>query len=204
MTLNPGSIGALGSISTLLVILERNDESLVYAKEALERDPLNLQALSAVSMAYTYLDECEEAEEIAKRALSLSSEASRFNGHVGICWALGHDDFARSIEWYEKEPLAFMGLTGLAIAHNKLGEQDKAQHYLDELIAANGESASYQYGQIYAQWGQTEKALDALEHALEIGDTGFVLLNGDKNLSSLHQEPRFIALMEIWRGSSEP
>lgn len=92
-----------------------------------------------------------------------------------------------------------MRVTGLAIAYNKLGQQEKAQHYLDELINSNGESASYQYGQIFAQWGETDKALDALEHAWDIHDTGVVLLNMDLFIDPLRDEPRFISLMEKWK-----
>lgn len=202
LVLNPGSIEALDSLSGLLVITKQAEEGLVYAMEAVERDPLNLTALRSAVIALSSLGRCEESEEIAKRALSISSSASRFRSNVGFCLASFRNDYARAIEWHEKETLNFMRGTGLAIAYNKLGQQEKAQHYLDELRKSDGDAASYQYGEIYAQWGEAEKALDALEHALEIGDAGFILLNVDKRLEPLHQEPRYKALLEIWKNPS--
>ena len=103
----------------------------------------------------------------------------------------------------KKNQLVFIRLTGLAIAYNKLGEQDKAQQTLDELIAKEGEQASYQHAQIYAQWGEPEKALDALERAWEIGDAGFILMNMDQNLDPIRDQPRFISLLEKWQDPSK-
>ena len=201
--LNPGNVDALFALTGMLAVLDKPEKALEYALEALSRDPLDLQALGAVSTAYSLLGQCEKVEEITKRALSLSCEAGRFNGRVGLCWGLYQEDHLRSAEWYEKEPLSFMKDTGLAIAYNKLGQQEKAQHYLETLVESKGDAASYQYAQIYAQWGETEKALDALEHAKEIGDTGLILMYRDKNLEPLRQEPRFIALLEFWKGSAD-
>ena len=58
---------------------------------------------------------------------------------------------------------------------------------------------AYQYGEIYAQWGETDEALDALEHAWDIGDAGVVLLNMDGFLNPLRDQPRFKVLMEKWQ-----
>ena len=201
--LNPGGIGALQSLGELLSVLDRPEEGLEYALEALLRDPLDLRALGAVTAVYSWLGQCEKAEDITKRALSLSAGASRFNGRVGQCLSLFTNDSARSIEWFEKESLGFMKNTGLAIAYHQLGDQEKAQHYLEALIEADGDAAAYQYAQIFAQWGETEKALDALEKAWEIGDAGFVLMKRDKHLVPLRQEPRYLALLEIWKGATD-
>lgn len=116
---------------------------------------------------------------------------------------LQEGDYAKAIESFNREPIDFMRLTGLAIAYNKLGQQETAQQCLDELTALEGETASYQYAQVYAQWGDAEKALDALEHAWDIGDSGVILMNMDERLDPLRAEPRFVSLLEKWRDPSK-
>jgi tetratricopeptide (TPR) repeat protein len=199
LMINPGNINALEALSGLMGVMARPLEALEFAQVALARDPLGLQALGRVSVAYTLLGKCTQAEEDAQRALKLSNEAGRFNGRIADCWLMHHDEYTKAIEWYEKEPLEFLRDTGLAIAYNKLGQQDRAQQSLDNLIELNGEDASYQYGQIYAQWGQPEKALDHLQHAWEIRDPGFILLKMDRFLDPIRDEPAFIPLMEFWQ-----
>ncbi len=199
MVLNPGDINALNAISMLMIVLGRYDEGLKYALMALERDPLELRALFNVTTAYSQMGQCAEATDVTVRALSLVPESGRFNGRLGNCWLISQGNYEKAAELYEKEPINYIRLTGLAIALNRLDQQDKAQQYLDELIDSNGERASYQYAQIYAQWGEIEKGLDALEHAWEIGDTGIVLTNMDWFLNPLRAEPRFHVLLEKWR-----
>jgi hypothetical protein len=62
------------------------------------------------------------------------------------------------------------------------------------LKAALGDTAAYQYATIYAQWGDRAKALDWLETALRLPDSGLELLKTDPLLDSLRQEPRFQAI----------
>jgi len=197
LILNPGNLDALNALSGLLTVLKRNDEALVYGMKALERDPLNLRALISVTSAYSFMGRCEDAKKVMARALSLAPDVGRFHNRLAICYSR-NGDFEKALELSAKETVGFARLTGLAIAHNKLGQQDRAQQYLQELIESYGERASYQYGQIYAQWGETEEALDALEHAWDIGDSGVVLLKMDGFLDPLRDQPRFKVLMEKW------
>ena len=159
---------------------------------------MNLRALISVTNAYSYMGRCEDAKQVTERALSLVPDASRFHQRLATCY-FRNGDFEKALGLSEKETVGFERLTGLAIGYNKLGQQDKAQHYLEELIEADGEQASYQYGQIYAQWGETDKALDALEHAWDIGDAGVVLLSMDGLLDPIRDQPRFKVLLEKWQ-----
>jgi adenylate cyclase len=203
LVLSPGHLDALSSQATLMSILKRHGEALEYALKAKARDPLHIAVQSSLSFVYSQMGRCNEAAEVVLQALSLVPEASRFHAHVGDCRYF-ENAYEKAIDLYEKEPLAFRRLTGLAVAHNKLGQQDKAQQYLDELLKADGEKASYQYAQIYAQWGETDKALDALEHAWEIGDTGFVLIYMDRYLDPIRSQPRFLALLDKWQNPTGP
>jgi len=58
----------------------------------------------------------------------------------------------------------------------------------------SGDAGGYQYAEIYAEWGETKTALDALEKAMRLRDTGLYRLRVDASLDSLRKEPRFQAV----------
>jgi TolB-like protein/Tfp pilus assembly protein PilF len=198
LQLSPGDIDALNTMSGLMGLLDRKDDALKYALEAQARDPLNLSSLNNVAIAYRGLGQCEEVAAEMQRALSLVPKASRYHGMLANCWMLHHGETEKAIGLFTNEPLDFIRLTGLAIAYDKLGDRARAQQYLDQLVASDGDDASYQYAQIYAQWGETEKALDALDRAWEIGDPGTIIVNVDSHMDPLRDQPRFVSLMEKW------
>jgi len=59
-----------------------------------------------------------------------------------------------------------------------------------------GDAASYQFAQVYSLLGDTAKALDALDRAWEILDSGLLWLKADATLDPLRNEPRFRALVQ--------
>jgi len=195
---SPGDVDVLNTMAGLMAILNRKDDALKYAREAQARDPLNFRTLFNLSMAYSSMGRCEDVAEVMQSALSLVPGASRYHGALANCWMMHRGDAEKAIGLFADEPLNFIRLTGLAIAYDKLGDRARAKQYLDELITSEGDAAAYQYAQIYAQWGETDKALDALEHAWEIGDPGLILVNADSHMEPLRDEPRFVSLMEKW------
>jgi len=62
----------------------------------------------------------------------------------------------------------------LAVAYDKLGRHADAESMLVKVKASTGDAAAYQYAEIYAQWGNTSKALESLETALRLRDPGLV------------------------------
>ena len=64
-----------------------------------------------------------------------------------------------------------------------------------KLKAAQGDDVSYQYVEIYAQWGITPKALEWLETAVRVRDPGLLQMKVDPQIDALRKEPRFQAVM---------
>jgi tetratricopeptide (TPR) repeat protein len=80
------------------------------------------------------------------------------------------------------------------VIYDKLGRHADAEAELSKLKAALGDDATYQYATIYAQWGNRAKALEWLETALRLGDSGLIFLKTDPLLDSLRKESRFKAI----------
>ena len=59
-----------------------------------------------------------------------------------------------------------------------------------------GDTTAYQYSTIYAQWGDTPKALEWLETAMRLHDPGLSLLRTDPLMDPLRNEPRYRVIEE--------
>jgi TolB-like protein/Flp pilus assembly protein TadD len=96
----------------------------------------------------------------------------------------------------ETKPEYFGSQWCLAVVYDKLGRHADAEAELAKLKAAMGESSAYQYATIYAQWGNRAKALEWLETALRLRDSGLEYLKTEPLMDPLRKEPRFQAVMQ--------
>jgi tetratricopeptide (TPR) repeat protein len=81
-----------------------------------------------------------------------------------------------------------------AIIYQKLGRQEAASAAMRRAVEKSGDSAGYQYAEIYAQWGENKAALDWLEKAMRLRDPGLSSLRADPLMDPLRKEPRFQAI----------
>jgi hypothetical protein len=82
----------------------------------------------------------------------------------------------------------------LASTYDKLGRHADAEKMLAKLRASQGESAPAAIAVIYAQWGDTSRALDYLETAFRFHDAGLEYLKASYGFDPLRKEPRFQAI----------
>src|ERR1022692_3274011 len=106
----------------------------------------------------------------------------------------GLGDLERARASCETKPDHWFSQQCLAVIYYKLGRHADAQAELAKLKAALGDNPAYQYATIYAQWGDRAKALEWLETAWRLRDSGLEYLKTDPLLNSLRQEPRFQAI----------
>jgi hypothetical protein len=80
---------------------------------------------------------------------------------------------------------------------HKLNRPADAQAELATLRASADDESdlAYQYAQIYAQWGDLEKAPNSLETADRVRDLGLIQLKLDNLMEPLRREPRFQAIL---------
>ena len=65
------------------------------------------------------------------------------------------------------------------------------------LRESTGDGAPYQYAQIYAQLGEEEEALDALQKAWDVRDPGLTTMLVDPLLDPVRNEPRFRDILRL-------
>jgi len=87
-------------------------------------------------------------------------------------------------------------LVGAALVEHKKGNETAAAQALSELRANSGDKVLYQYAQIYAQRGELDKAISALQQARAEDDSGLVMMNVDPLLAPLRKRPEFSSLLK--------
>jgi hypothetical protein len=80
-----------------------------------------------------------------------------------------------------------------AIAYNKLGKRADTETMLKKIGASEGVAAVL-YSWIFAQWGQTNRALDSLETAMRLRSPYLEQLKTAVLFDPIRKEPRFQAI----------
>lgn len=192
----PASVPVLGEYANTLSILKQYEKAIQVIDRTLRLDPLSLETMRWKSWILHRAGDCEGVEEVMHRAMEIEPKVGRFRYYSAMCTFETTGDAARALPYAEAEPLGFLHDTALAIFYEALGDQAKAQQALDRMLVKYGDSASYQYGQVHAQWGDVETALGWLEQALEIRDPGIIQAGDDRLLIPLRDEPRFQRILK--------
>jgi len=87
-------------------------------------------------------------------------------------------------------------LAGEAIVAGKLGDRRRSDQKLDQLRSVYGDAASYQFAQVYAQRGESDKAFAALQRGIEVNDPGLNTLRVDPLFDPIRADPRFNRLLK--------
>jgi tetratricopeptide (TPR) repeat protein len=187
----PASVPVLGEYAAALANLRRYPDAIAAIDKASSLDPLSLEIMRWKSYINFKAGDCEAVEGVRRRALEIEPEVGRFHYYSAMCIFESGGDISAAIALAEQEPLAWAHNTALAILYDARGDRGKAQARFDAMSAENRDAASYQYGQIYAQWGDIASALEWLERAIDIRDPGVIQAGDDRLLKPLAGEPRF-------------
>ena len=173
----------------------RDPEASAAMKRAVLLDPLNpLIHRAAGSIEYAARRYAESMPPL-RQALAMNPKMSR--AHASLADALLMlDRLADARSEYLAEPLADFRLAGLAVVEHRLGNTAAAQAAMAQLLAERGEQALYQQGQVYAQWAERDTAVERLEQARVVGDTGLIYARNDPLLDPLRGDARFARILQ--------
>jgi tetratricopeptide (TPR) repeat protein len=194
MTLAPGNARVLRDYGAFAVEMGRTDAGIAAARRAAVLDPLNENSHSYLSSALLSARRYDEAFAAYQDALSLRPTDPQWRalGQL-IYYALGDFEKMRAVcEGVGDAVKDFQDC--LALAYHKLGRQADAETALARFKALEGNTGAYSYATIYAQWGNTPKALEWLETALQLRDPQLINLKTAPLLDPLRLEPRFQAI----------
>jgi TolB-like protein/tetratricopeptide (TPR) repeat protein len=194
VALAPGNARVLRDYGTFSVLMGRTDAGVAATRHVVTLDPLNRDTHEALGNALAFARKYEAAIAAYNDALALDSAYSQAYAGRGVAqYALGELKGATlSCEMKTGDFVYY--LVCLAMTYDKLGRHTDAEAMLAKLKKWMGEGDAYQYVEIYAQWGDKERALRWLETAWRLRDAGLGGLRVDFLLDPLRHEPRFQAI----------
>ena len=190
LALAPNDIDVLMRSGRFFVTMGRTESGLANIRRAIAMDQLNPEGYALLSFALHDAKKDREAVEAVNRALQIDADSSDLKNARGLyLLSLGEIDAAR--ESCETPKRGWQGMLCLAILYDRLHRHAEAESERAALQAEFGEGSSYQMAEIYAQWGDTSKALEWLETAYRLPDPGIVSLRVDAMVDPLRKETRF-------------
>jgi tetratricopeptide (TPR) repeat protein len=170
------------------------DSALTAATRATELDPISPQAHLIEGQANYFGRRWTEAEAAVRRALALDPGRPGSLGFLSL--VLGEQrrlDEARAAAAAEPNP--WQRVTFVAIIDAKAGRVADARRGLADAQRKFGDSAAYQYAEIFAQLGRRDDAFRWLETARRLHDPGLSAVLTDPLVDPLRGDPRFDRLL---------
>ena len=191
LALAPGNARVLRVCGTNAVVTGRSETGVAASRRATALDPLSYSGHYNLGLALYYVGRNNEALAAFQNALALEPEdPSSIRAQGIVYYVMG--DFRRARETCERKPDDCYGC--LAVTYDKLGRHADAEGMLAKLKDKWGDDAAFQYAEIYAQWGNSSKAIEWLETALRLRDPDLLQLKVEPLLDPLRKEPRFQAI----------
>jgi len=185
------NVELLTSYANTLTSLAEYGKAIEAIDRAERLDPLSLDVIRIQSFALYRVGDCRGVENAMERADEIEPGMMRFRYYLAMCLFETTGDPIVAIPYAEAEPLDWANETALAILYRANGDETSAREKFQSLMDRAGNGASYQFAQIYAQWGNTEKALEWLQTALDVRDPGIVQAGDDRLLAPLKGNPEF-------------
>jgi TolB-like protein/Tfp pilus assembly protein PilF len=199
LTLSPNDATVLRNVGLFFVGMGRADAGVALARRSVALDQVNPAAYRMLSIALTDARRYRDALEVSREFDSLggaSADGGAPQRHgADALLLLGETEQARQFCESVAKP-TWQDHLCLAIAYQRLQRSADAQSQLTALRTQYGDNIAYQVSEIYAQWGDTAQALDALETAYRLKDPGLQILKVDAYMDPLRKEPRFQAVLQ--------
>ena len=193
--LSPNDPQLLLDYSQFLSEIGRPAEALSRARKAIQLDPLNPKAYEKQMWAFYAARRYPDLIQAAKQVLALSPKNGTAIASLGDGYVLtGRYNEARRAYASGPQDHSFI-LSSEAILADRLGDRQTSDRLLGRLRELYGDAASYQYADIYAQRGEKDEALAAIERGWSVRDPGIGFMQVDPYLDPIRNEPRFQAIV---------
>jgi TolB-like protein/DNA-binding winged helix-turn-helix (wHTH) protein/Flp pilus assembly protein TadD len=193
--LEPGNPETVRLAAVSAAILGHLDEALQLTRRAVDLDPLNARSWAALGEIEFRGGKLDEAEADLKKTHELRPDdflSSLFLSEIYVIQGRPQDALPE-IERVRYDPeRAFL----YAIAYHALGRGKKSDTALKELIAKYQETSLYRIAEIYAFRNQCDEAFKWLDRAYVQRDDGLIHTKVDPLLKSLHNDPRYAAVLK--------
>jgi tetratricopeptide (TPR) repeat protein len=200
LELSPGLADAHNLYARLCGVLGRFDEAIALAERAQELDP-EVHKMDVVTILLR-AGRIEEALRRAESAVEVDADSARARATLGWAYLLS-GRASEGIVQLEKAvalaPTNAMWLGQLGLAKGMTGNEAVARDILRQLDQRSTVEYVSPYYRAYVLLGlgETDRALQMIEHAVANRSGPAYGIKGSFLLSSLKSHPRFLALLEM-------
>jgi tetratricopeptide (TPR) repeat protein len=172
----------------------RGDDPIKLLQEAAADDPLNMPMRIGIGFSYLADDRMDEAISEFGKIIALNPEVAGARFRLGQALIVkGEYDVA--LEVVNEETRRGFQSAGRALVYQALGNSERAQSELDELIAL-GNVWTYEIAMVHAYRGDLDEAFAWLDRAFERHDTALRMLVSDPFMENLYDDPRFELMVD--------
>jgi tetratricopeptide (TPR) repeat protein len=193
--LAPSDPDVLADLANISVAMGDTQTALARSDEAISLDPLNPHPFGIHLDALFYARRYTDAVGYGRLYQTKFGQKKLGVMVIGDSFLLLGRPQEAEQAYALAAPNYWRRLTGEAILRSRARDMAGAQQKIDELRAEYGDAASTQFGEIYAQIGDKDRAFAALDRAYEIKDAGLLSMKVDPFLDPLRSDPRFAALL---------
>ena len=182
---------AFMNYSVILCRVRRQTEAESMAERAIALDPLNPVAWQVKAWTLFLGRRYEPSIEAARQAVGIAPQNRR--ARTLVAWNLlfldRTDEAVRELQYVPADDYRRLVAEGVIAA--RANRKEDALRAIQALQRIYGETVNYQYAEIYAQLGQVDEAITALEAARATRDSGLAAMQVDPFLEPLRKDPRF-------------
>ena len=192
--LSPTNPTANDLLARVIVYRGQLEEAERQARQAVELDPLSAATQFTLGRILLYAGKLDEADAAGRKMAQLQPSASSSH-RWQVLVAVQRGDGEAALREARLEPNDNIRRFELALAQYVRGDREAADAALADLITYSRDSLAYQIAQVYAVRGETDKAFEWLQIAINNQDGGIPSLLVDPLLRSLHDDPRYKNLL---------
>jgi TolB-like protein/DNA-binding winged helix-turn-helix (wHTH) protein/lipoprotein NlpI len=195
VALEPGNPENVRAAAYPALFLGRFDQALQLARRAVDLDPLNADSWAVLAEIESYLGQLDQSAADSKKALELDPDHWGSPVDLSQVYLLQGrpQDALPEIEHVHN---ATYRAHLYALTYYALGRKKESDAALSELITKYHASNAFEIATIYAFRNQTDEAFEWLDRAYAQRDPSLMSTKMDPLLKSLHDDPRFAALLK--------
>jgi TolB-like protein/Flp pilus assembly protein TadD len=194
LALAPGDARVLREYGAFAVLIGRTEDGLAAARRLLVLDPLNSTNHFGLGVSLAFARRYADAIRAFTDARALGQDDASVSMWLGVSYYLS-GDLGRARAACEGAG-EINAPWCLAMIYDKLGQRTEAETMLARVRTLGGDHLAEGYADIYAQWGDTGRALDWLETAMRNRDPYLAYTKVNPFFDPLRNEPRYRAILE--------
>jgi TolB-like protein/Tfp pilus assembly protein PilF len=194
LALDPANLDLLEAAVKISRRLDRPELSTALAEYAVKRDPVSVTGRHDLAVAYFFAGRLDDAVAEYRNAINLNTGTGILHEQLGEVLLLKGDTAGALAEIQQESDESFR-LIGLVMIHHALGQNAESDFNLDQLIRKYADTQAYSIAYALAFRGESDRAFEWLDKAVEQHDSLVGLIAIDPLLQTLHADPRWQPLM---------